>query len=67
MNVNNTCTKYDDLECVACVMKHMLATDNWSHGNPTKCWEDETGVLCIQYESGSWWHYQKDGSTITWW
>lgn len=44
--------------------RHMQAFEEWQEGDIKKVWLDDRGVLCIQYESGNWWHYEKDG---TWW
>lgn len=36
---------------------HMQACDEWKDGDPVKTWYDSDGNLCIEYESGRWWHY----------
>ncbi|NMB00260.1 MAG: hypothetical protein GX971_01865 [Firmicutes bacterium] len=44
--------------------RHKKAFEGWSEGDIKKAWFDDRGVLCIQYTSGNWWHYENDG---TWW
>lgn len=43
---------------------HRRAFEVWREGNIEKVWLDADGTLCIQYESGSWWHYSDAGE---WW
>lgn len=43
---------------------HMDCTEEWTHGDPVKIWRDSSGVICIEYESGEWWHYNNQGE---WW
>ena len=40
---------------------HKAAYDNWEHGDPVKTWWDMDGNICIEYEDGKWWHYNKVG------
>lgn len=48
--------------------KHKHCCENWREGKPKKVWRDEDGCLCIQYESGKWWHYrQRDDGNLEWW
>lgn len=42
---------------------HRRAFEVWREGNIDRVWLDD-GVLCIQYESGNWWHYNDAGE---WW
>ncbi len=46
---------------------HRKAFRNWEHGEPVRCWRDEQGVLCIEYEDGSWWHYKVENGELIWW
>ena len=48
----------------ACFANHKAASDGWEHGEPVKAWWDASGTLCIEYESGKWWHYNANGE---WW
>lgn len=47
-----------------CFSKHKQASENWENGEPVKTWWDSDGNLCIEYESGNWWHYNNEGE---WW
>lgn len=42
---------------------HKQAFEVWQEGDIDRVWLDD-GVLCIQYESGNWWHYNDAGE---WW
>ena len=44
--------------------KHKEAVENWTEGEPVKVWFDMDENLCIEYESGNWWHYNEKGE---WW
>lgn len=46
------------------VKKHRETIENWTDGTPVRSWVDEDGNLCVEYESGRWWHYNKMGE---WW
>lgn len=43
---------------------HKKAFESWSYGFIDKIWVDADGYLCIQYETGDWFHYDENGS---WW
>lgn len=43
---------------------HRGAVEDWQEGDILKVWIDGDGVLCIEYESGKWWHYSETGE---WW
>lgn len=43
---------------------HKKAVEHWQEGDISKVWIDGDGVLCIEYESGKWWHYNEAGE---WW
>lgn len=43
---------------------HKSACGDWKNGEPTKVWWDMDGNLCIEYENGKWWHYNKQ---VEWW
>lgn len=48
--------------------RHKFFVENWTEGEPVKAWTDEDGNLCVQYESGKWWHYKDlDLPFPTWW
>ena len=52
--------------------KHMIIRDLLpigsvvllENGEPMKIWWDANGDLCIEYESGEWYHYNQRGE---WW
>ena len=44
--------------------EHKKAFSHWKEGDIDKVWIDKDGYMCIQYESGTWWHYSEEG---TWW
>lgn len=41
--------------------KHKEAVEDWKEGEPVKVWFDMNDDLCIEYESGKWWHYNERG------
>ena len=43
---------------------HKSAAGLWDEGQPVKVWYDPDGNICIEYESGKWWHYSNNGK---WW
>ena len=43
---------------------HRKAVEHLQEGSISKVWIDGDGVLCIEYESGNWWHYGEAGE---WW
>lgn len=47
--------------------KHKLAFSNWKDGEIKKVWLDTNHNICIEYESGNWWHYRLIGNTLEWW
>jgi len=44
--------------------EHKKAFENWSFGEIKKVWFDADNNLCIEYESGDWFHYQHG---TKWW
>lgn len=42
-------------------------TDKWPDGEPVKVWRDSDGYICIEYESGEWWHYEQTSEELRWW
>ena len=44
--------------------RHKQAFENWSEGEPVNVWFDSDNNLCIEYESGNWWHYNEN---CEWW
>jgi hypothetical protein len=47
-----------------CYAAHKAAFEDWQEGNIEKVWFDESGNICIEYQSGNWWHYNSKGE---WW
>lgn len=47
--------------------KHMASMEAWPHGRIKRIWEEE-GSICVEYESGCWWHYRtRTDGEIEWW
>lgn len=46
---------------------HRDAYEFWPHGAPARCWIDEGGDLCIEYEDGQWYHYRVVDDEVVWW
>ena len=44
-----------------CFARHKQAVENWTEGEIEKIWFDGSGNLCIEYQSGHWWHYNEKG------
>lgn len=36
------------------------------NGEPLKAWIDSTQHICIEYESGKFWHYSDEGEVLSW-
>lgn len=47
-----------------CYQHHKESLQQWNEGEPVKTWFDGNGNICIEYESGKWWHYNEKGE---WW
>lgn len=48
--------------------EHKTAFENWTYGEISKVWFDGEGVLCVEYDSGKWYHYRwSDDNQLTWW
>lgn len=43
---------------------HKKTVKEWKEGEIKKVWFDSKNNLCIEYESGNWWHYNEQGE---WW
>jgi len=43
---------------------HKKAFENWPYGEIKKIWFDADNTLCIEYETGDWFHYQYGAK---WW
>ena len=41
--------------------RHRDFSENWKEGKISKIWIDAKGDICIEYESGKWWHYKESG------
>jgi len=47
---------------------HMNACEKWKQGDIDNCWLDDSGYICIRYQSGEWWHYRVNGAgELEWW
>ena len=38
--------------------RHKTEFGEWREGKPVKSWYDDDGNICVEYESGKWWHYK---------
>ena len=48
--------------------EHRKAFENAGQlGQMQKYWQDESGVVCIAYTSGAWYHYKMNGNSLEWW
>lgn len=59
-----------DLEklCKTAYKRHKLFVDDWKEGEPVKFWKSDDCEICVQYESGNWWHYKDlELPFPTWW
>ena len=55
-------------EAKIALKRHKEFVEDWQEGNIVEAWRDEKGNLCVQYESGHWWHYKHlDLPFPTWW
>lgn len=59
----SVCESMENL-AIANYNRHKEAFEEWKEGEPVKVWFDFEGNLCIEYESGKWWHYNEKGE---WW
>jgi hypothetical protein len=54
-------------QIVDAMTQHKQRCENWNYGNVRKYWmdKDENGstVLCVEYEKGTIWHYQRSAGT----
>ena len=51
-----------------CMEAHKKAFESWEEGGIAKVWRDEAGILCVEYDSGRWWHYREtDSGSFEWW
>ena len=53
---------------IMCFSSHKSAFSNWLEGEPVKVWYDNSENLCIEYQSGRWWHYHFNNyNQPEWW
>lgn len=43
---------------------HKKSFREWEEGDIKKVWFDSDSNICIEYQSGNWWHYNEQGE---WW
>ena len=53
--------KVMEQKATECCNSHKEAVEDWKEGEISKVWIDGNGNLCIEYESGNWWHYNEAG------
>lgn len=47
---------------------HKMFCEDWKEGEPIKAWFSDEAEICVEYESGNWWHYKDlDLPFLTWW
>lgn len=46
---------------------HKAMFEHWEYGEPVKSWTDSNGNLCIQYQSGRWFHYRQSNNMLEFW
>lgn len=46
---------------------HSMSVEEWLEGEPIRAWRDDDGTICVQYESGEWWHYRPTAEGLQWW
>lgn len=52
---------FEQMLVAQAAQQHMARFEKWEHGKVAKYWFEETDddrTLCIQYESGVWFHYE---------
>lgn len=54
-------------ELMGHIEQHRAAFENWPHGEAAQSWRDESGVLCVRYEDGEWYHYKEGADGLEWW
>lgn len=42
---------------------HIASCEQWKEGKISRVWREGENI-CIEYESGNWWHYDEKGE---WW
>lgn len=49
--------------------EHKEAFEDWPHGEVADAWlhEGKKDIVCVQYEDGSWWHYEETPEGLKWW
>lgn len=55
---------YLEQRAKAYYVEHKKAFEHWNEGEIAKIWIDSNENICIEYESGNWWHYNEKGE---WW
>lgn len=57
----------DSKEVQEAFTTHQSAWDQWPYGLPQTAWLDDSGNLCIKYESDDWFHYRQENGSLEWW
>ncbi len=49
--------------------EHKEAFEDWPHGKvaDARLHEGKKDIVCVQYEDGSWWHYEETPEGLKWW
>lgn len=64
MNDFNNLSKTVEKIAKSCFEHHKQSLENWGYGNISKIWFDNDSNICIEYETGKWFHYNSRGE---WW
>lgn len=48
------------------VNAHKQAYDNWPYGTVTAVYV-ESGIVCVCYQDGVWYHYRNSEHGVEWW
>lgn len=56
--------EFMEQRALECFEMHKKAFETWQEGDIKKIWLDGQGNICIEYESGHYWHYNDRGE---WW
>lgn len=49
-----------------CYNQHKAAFEVWQYGKPISS-KYENGVIIIEYQNGTWFHYKLENNRLIWW
>lgn len=47
-----------------CIMLHISNSEDLEEEKIVEVWRDKTGILCVKYDNGKWYHYNEK---MEWW